>query len=60
MSIYKHLAKKLLHQRKLKPGKISNLIKLNKDFQAFPPFSDIKLFEHYNKIIRWIRKKQKK
>ncbi len=59
VSIPKQLAKKQRHQGQLKLGQTSKLIQLDERFQAVPPFMDLKLFQHYSKVMQWTGNEQK-
>ncbi len=51
VSIPKQLAKKQGHQGKLKLGQTNKLTQLDEHFRAVPSFTDLKLFQHYNKVV---------
>ena len=53
------LAKKQWDQGQLKLGQTSKLAQLNKCFQVVFLITDLKIFQHYNKVIQQIGKKQK-
>ena len=59
MSIPKQLAKKQRHQEQLYPGQIDKLNQLDERFRAILTFTDLKLFQHYNKVIQLTNNKQK-
>ena len=52
VSIPKRLAKKQRHQEQLKLGQTSKLIQLDERFRVVPPFIDLKLFQHYSKVVQ--------
>ena len=52
VSIPKWLAKIQQHQRQLKLGQTSILIQLDKHFRVVPLFTDLKLFQHYSKVVQ--------
>ncbi len=47
------------HTRELKLGQTSNLIQLDECFQNIPPFTGLKLFGHYSKVVQWLGNEQK-
>ena len=53
VSIPKQLAKKRRHQGQLKLGQTSKLTQFDERFQAVPLFTDLKLFQHYNRMVQW-------
>lgn len=55
----KQLAKQQRHKRQLKLCQISKLVQFDKHFQAILPFTDLNLFQLYNKVVQWIKKEQK-
>ncbi len=59
MSISKQLAKKRRHQGQLKLGQRHKLTQLDERFWAISLFTDLKLFQHYSKVVQWIGNKQK-
>ncbi len=59
VSIPKRLAKKRRHQGQLKLGQTSKLTQLDERFRAVPPFTDLKLFQHYSKVMQWTGNEQK-
>ena len=52
VNIPKKLPKKQWHQEQLKLGQISKLSQLDKRFQAVPLITDLKIFQHYSKVVR--------
>ena len=59
VSISKQLAKKRRHQGQLKLGQTSKLTQLDERFRALLLFTDLKLFQHYSKVVQWTGNKQK-
>ena len=59
ISIPKRLAKKRGHKRQLKLGQISKVTQLDEQFRALLLFPDLKLFQHYSKVVQWIGNEQK-
>ena len=51
VNISKQLAKKRRHQGQLKISQISKLTQLDEYFQAVFLFKDLKLFQHYSKVV---------
>ncbi len=43
----------------MKLGQPSKLTQLDKRFRVFPLFTDLKLFQHYSKVVQWTGNKQK-
>ena len=39
------------HKRQLKLWQTSKVMQLDKQFQAIPLFPDLKLFQHYSKLV---------
>ncbi len=52
VSIPKYLVKKRWQQGQLKLGQISKLTQLDERFRAISPFTDLKLFQHYSKVVQ--------
>ena len=46
------LTKKQRHQKQLKLGQISKLTQLDERFQAVFLITDLKSFQHYNKVVK--------
>ncbi len=59
VSIPKQLAKKQWHQGQLKQDQTSKLTQLDERFRAVLPFTDLKLFQYYSKVVQWIGNEQK-
>ncbi len=59
MNIPKQLAKKQRHQGQLKLGQTSKLTQLDERFRVVPLFTDLKLFQHYSKVVQWTKNEQK-
>ena len=57
--ILKQLAKKQRHQEQLKLGQRGKLTQLDERFRAVPLFTDLKLFQHYSKVVQLTGNKQK-
>ena len=53
------LAKKRGHDGQLRLGQTSKVSQLDKRFRNIPPFPDLKLFQHYSKVVQWTENKQK-
>ena len=57
VSIPKQFAKKQRHQELLKLGQISKLTPFDEHFWVVLLFTDLKLFQHYSKVVQWTRNK---
>ncbi len=55
----KQIAKKREHTEELKLGQTSNLTQLDERFRNIPPFTGLKLFGHYSKVVQWSGNEQK-
>ena len=53
------MAKKKRNTKELKLGQTSNFIQLNERFRKILPFTDLKLFKYYSKVVEWTSNKQK-
>ena len=53
------LAKKRGHDGQLRLGQTSKVSQLDERFRNVPPFPDLKLFQHYSKVVQWTGNKQK-
>ena len=53
------MAKKRGHTGELKLGQTSNLTQLDERFRNIPPFTGLKLFRHYSKVVQWTGNEQK-
>ena len=43
----------------MKLGQTSNLTQLDERFWNIPPFTGLKLFRHYSKVVEWTGNEQK-
>ena len=53
------MAKKRGHTGELKLGQTSNLTQLDKRFRKILPFTGLKKFKHYSKVVQWTGNEQK-
>ena len=54
------MAKKQGHNGQLRLlGQTSKISQLDERFRNVPPFLDLKLFQHYSKVVQWTENKQK-
>ena len=51
------MAKKRRYTRELKFEQTSNLTKLDERFRKISPFTSLKNFKHYNKVVQWMGNK---
>ena len=59
VNIPKQMAKRRWHQGQLKLGQTNKLTQLDERFQAVPLFMDLKLLQHYSKVVQWTGNEQK-
>lgn len=52
MSISKQLAKNQWHKGQLKQGQTSKLTQIDECCRVIPPLTNLKLFQHYGKVVR--------
>lgn len=55
----RRLAKKRGQDGQLRLGQTSKVTQLDERFRVVPPFPDLKLFQHYSKVVQWTGNKQK-